>query len=171
MVPPSTPTSTVTSRAAQADDEPFLFELYSSTRLEELASWGWDETQQQAFLSLQFRGQRAHYSGYPNVDHQIILADGKPIGRLFISRLAGEIRLVDIALIPRYRGRGIGQQLIQGLLEEATRAGKVVRLHVEESNRALRLYHRLGFEIADDAGPHWLMIWRPANPKDEATGE
>jgi ribosomal protein S18 acetylase RimI-like enzyme len=152
----------ITLRSAEPDDEPFLYELYASTRAEELAAWGWNEAQQQAFLNLQFRGQRAHYAEYPNPDHKIILEDERTIGRLFLSRLQDEIRLVDIALLPAFRGRGIGTALIQGLFEEAARDGKAVRLHVEKFNRAQHLYQRLGFHIIGDAQSHYFMEWKPS---------
>jgi len=154
-------THSVTLRPAQANDEAFLFELYASTRAEEMAAWGWNEVQQQAFLGLQFRGQQAHYAEYPNTDHNIILEGERPIGRLFLSRLKDEIRLVDIALLPQHRGRGIGAVLIQGLFEEATHAGKAVRLHVEKFNRAQQLYQRLGFHIVGDTQSHYFMEWKP----------
>lgn len=153
-------------RPAETDDEAFLFALYRSTRAEEMAQWGWNEAQQQAFLNLQFRGQQAHYAEYPNPDHNIILStkpEGEyPIGRLFLSRLEDEIRLVDIALLPEHRGQSIGTALIQGLFEEAAREGKAVRLHVERFNRARQLYLRLGFQIIGDIGSHYFMEWKPS---------
>ncbi len=147
-------------RPAELDDETFLYELYASTRAEEMTAWGWSAAQQQAFLSLQFRGQQAHYAEYPNTDHKIILEGERPIGRLFLSRLQDEIRLVDIALLPEHRGRGIGAALIQELFEEAARDGKAVRLHVEKFNRARELYLRLGFQIVGDAQSHYFMEWK-----------
>ena len=35
----------VSLRPVEADDHPFLYELYCSTRQEELAAWGWDAAQ------------------------------------------------------------------------------------------------------------------------------
>jgi ribosomal protein S18 acetylase RimI-like enzyme len=151
----------ITLRAAGTADEAFLYELYAGTRAEEMAVWGWDEAQQQAFLNLQFRGQQAHYAEYPNPDHKLILEDERPIGRIFLSRLQDEIRLVDISLLPDVRGRGIGTALIQELFVEAAAADKVVRLHVERFNRAQQLYLRLGFRVIGDAQSHYLMEWKP----------
>lgn len=152
----------ITLRLARHDDEAFLYQLYASTRAAELAAYGWDVAQQATFLQLQFRGQRAHYAEYPNADDQIICNDAQPIGRLFVSRLEKEIRLVDVALLPEWRGQGIGARLIGELLREAARAGLLVRLHVEKFNSARRLYERLGFVLISDAGSHYLMEWRPA---------
>ncbi|MDQ3013420.1 MAG: GNAT family N-acetyltransferase [Acidobacteriota bacterium] len=150
----------ITLRAAEANDDTFLYELYASTRAEEMAAWGWNEAQQQAFLSLQFRGQQAHYAEYPNPDHRIILNGQQPIGRMLVSRLEDEIRLVDIALLSEYRGQGIGASLIRGLLGEADQSGKWVRLHVERFNRAQQLYLRLGFQVIGNVGSHYFMEWK-----------
>jgi len=149
----------ITLRQAEPNDEAFLYRLYASVRAEEMAAWGWDSAQQEAFLGLQFRGQQAHYREYPNTDHQIILADGRPIGRILVSDLKDEFRLVDIALLSEYRNAGIGAALIGELLRRAAQAGKAVRLHVEKTNGAQRLYQRLGFRHVSDTGSHYLMEW------------
>ena len=150
----------VTLRPAQPDDESFLLQLYRDTRAEEIAAWGWDEAQQQAFLSMQFRARTLSYSAYPNTEHSIILEAERPIGRLLISRMESEIRLVDIALLSKTRGQGIGAKLISNLLTRATREATPVRLHVEKFNRALRLYQRLGFQVLEDTGTQFFMEWR-----------
>jgi ribosomal protein S18 acetylase RimI-like enzyme len=150
----------VTLRPARPEDEAFLYQLYADTRAAELAALDWSDAQREAFLSLQFRAQQAHYAEYPNADPQIIVEVDRAIGRLLVSRLADEIRLVDIALLPQWRGRGIGAVLIQQLLDEAARLDKPVRLHVEKSNPAQRLYRRLGFTPLADIGLYYLMEWQ-----------
>jgi hypothetical protein len=94
-----------TLRSAVPDDEAFLYELYSSTRREEMAAWGWDLAQEQMFLKLQFTAQRRHHDiAFHGADSQIILSDHRPIGRILVFRTAREIRLVNIALLPDHRG-------------------------------------------------------------------
>ncbi len=133
-----------------------------STRLEELASLPWDEAQRQAFLTMQFAAQRHHYhTQYNDASFEVILCDGEPSGRLYVARWPEEIRIIDIALAPAYRGRGVGTALITSLLGEATRARKRVRLHVEPTNRALRLYQRLGFGVVAEHGLYLFMEWAP----------
>lgn len=152
-------------RPALPDDEAFLYELYRTTRIEEMVGWGWDDAQQETFLRLQFTAQRYHYdAAYPEADHKILLRDNRPAGRLLVLRSEGEILLVDIALLPAERGAGIGASLIQNLLDEADQAGKSVTLHVAKDNRARRLYERLGFDISEDTGMYFKMEWRPSRP-------
>ncbi len=151
-------------RPAGIDDEAFLFDLYCSTREEEISAWGWDESQKQAFLSLQFRGQQQHYlMAYEGADHHIIMIDNQAAGRLMALRMETEIRLVDISLLSGHRGKGIGARLIRDLQREASEAGKPVRLHVERFNRAARLYERLGFRVIEDRGTHFFMEWNGQN--------
>lgn len=155
-------TRNVAMRPVCADDEAFLYELYASTRAEEMAAWGWDAAQQEMFLRLQFTAQRQHYEmAYAQSDHKIILFDDRAAGRMLVFRSELEIVLVDIALLPEHRNTGIGAALIGDLLLEAEQAGKPVRLHVIKQNRARRLYERLGFEIIEDTGTHFKMERRP----------
>ena len=146
------------------DDDSFLYDLYGSTRREEMAAWGWDAAQEQMFLKLQFTAQRRHHDiAFPGADHQIVLSDSLPIGEIVVFRMASEIRLVNIALLPEHRGYGIGASLIRGLVEEAKAQAKPVTLHVDKLNRAARLYQRLGFSIIGDTGTDYKMEWRRAN--------
>ena len=144
-------------RPAESGDQAFLFELYRDTRAEEMAAWGWDANQQQMFLELQFRARNASYSAYPNTRHSIIVDGDRPVGRLLISRMEDEIRLVDIALLAEARGHGIGAKLIAELFSQAASEGTPLRLHVEKFNRALQLYQRLGFQTIEDTGTQYFM--------------
>ena len=154
--------ASVTLRACHAGDEPFLFQVYASTRQEELAPLGWSIAQQHAFLTQQFQAQHQHYhSHYSSADFLVIVNAGQPIGRIYVERCPNQIRLIDIALLPEYRNAGIGSRLLADLLDEATQTGKPVRIHVEKFNPALRLYERLGFAIAEDRGVYWFMEWTP----------
>lgn len=151
---------TIALRTAEPGDEAFLFELYRNTRAEEMAAWGWPEAQQQMFLELQIRARNLSYSAYPNTEHTIILDAGQPIGRLLISWMESELRLVDIALLDKARGVGVGAKLISELFAKASSEGKPLRLHVEKSNRALQLYQRLGFRVIEDTGTQFFMELR-----------
>jgi ribosomal protein S18 acetylase RimI-like enzyme len=152
----------VTLRPVAAGDEPFLFRLYASTRAEELAIAPWDDAAKENFLRFQFHAQSVHYQKhYPDASRQVILSDGVPSGRLYVDRSADEILIIDIALLPEYRGAGVGSALLRGILEEAAGRGVPVRIHVEVNNPALRLYRRLGFREAGNTGVYFEMEWTP----------
>jgi ribosomal protein S18 acetylase RimI-like enzyme len=83
---------------------------------------------------------------------------------MLVAEGTDAICLVDIALLPPFRGRGIGRQLIAELLERGARAGQAVRLSVARGNRAMGLYRRLGFlEVADDDGGVHVTMEKPSD--------
>ena len=152
----------LTLRPIRPEDEGFLFEVYASTRMHELAAPAWSEAQRQTFLRMQFRAQQQSYlAQFPTAACQIILWHERPIGRLYIECRPDEIRGIDIALLQEFRQVGIGTAILHGLLAEASRAGKPFRIHVEKFNRAQNLYKRLGFTTLADDGMYLFMEWRP----------
>ena len=149
-------------RPATLEDEPFLRQLFATTRADELALMPWDDNQKETFIAMQFNAQKQQYAmSYPEVDHNIILFRGAPIGRVMVARNDATISLVDIALLPEFRNVGIGTGLIQDLLNEAAAVGKPVRLHVFASSAATRLYERLGFSRIGLETAYLEMIWVP----------
>ncbi len=72
---------------------------------------------------------------------------------------------MDVALLPEFRGRGVGTRLLLRLFEEADRCRLAVSIHVERMNPALALYRRLGFTLREDKGVY-LLLERPAAPAD-----
>jgi ribosomal protein S18 acetylase RimI-like enzyme len=148
----------VALRPATEDDREFLADVYASTRTEELSVLDWPEEQKHSFLRMQFDAQDAYYREvYPKALLQVITTDGRAIGRLYTVRLADEIRLIDIALLPAYRGGGIGSKLVKDVTEDARRSGLAVRLHVEPWNPAKRLYEGFGFRVVS-AGPVYELM-------------
>jgi RimJ/RimL family protein N-acetyltransferase len=152
----------VTLRPVGPDDHEFLVEVYATTRAQELAMVPWTKEQQEAFVRSQFAAQQEHYAQkYPAATHDIIMANGRAVGRLYVARLDEEIRIVDVTLLPAERNAGIGSYLIEQLLDEAKGAGKVTRIYVEEFNPSLRLFERLGFSVSAQHGIHLLLEWTP----------
>ena len=140
-------------------DQAFLFDVYASTRREEMQSWGWPAEQQKIFLRMQFEARRRAYQAeYPAAVECILLAAGIPAGVIQIFRSPSEIRLVDIALLPEYRNRGLGTRLISDLLREAEDAQVPLSLSVTRENRAKRLYERLGLRVIREDAMYFEML-------------
>lgn len=149
-------------RPVTPDDFEFMAELYASTRAEEMKLVDWPDEQKRVFLRSQFTAQSDHYAQYyPDASFDVIERGGLPIGRLYVFRGdPGDVRIVDISLIPEARGGGVGTELLLGIMRDAEGAGRSVSIHVERFNPALRLYKRLGFEHVDEHGVYYLMRWR-----------
>jgi ribosomal protein S18 acetylase RimI-like enzyme len=149
-------------RPVEDADRAFLVELYASTREEELAQVEWGPGAREAFVEQQFTAQDAHYrANYPGATLDVIEVEGEPAGRLYVHRGPADIRIMDIALAPPFRGRGIGTSLLRELMAEADASGRKLSIHVETNNPARSLYDRLGFRPAGEHGVYVLME-RPA---------
>jgi len=146
-------------RLAKDEDVEFLRILYASTREEELAVTEWDETQKRAFCGMQFEAQAAHYrEHYPAAEYAVIECEGSRAGRLYVNRGEREIRIMDLALLPEWRGKGIGTTLLRKLQNEAASRSVSLSIHVEKFNPALRLYERLGFVAVEERGVYFFVV-------------
>ena len=128
-------------------DFPFLHGLYRMLRWEELAPTQWPDETKTAFLDQQFGFQHRHYvAAYEGAEFYIIEHRAEPIGRFYVDRVTRDRLVVEISLLPEWRGRGIGAALLTALQDEVT-AGRADRvcLHVANGNPARALYARLGF--------------------------
>ena len=155
-------------RPAVDADRPLLFELYAASRADELARVAWSDEQKTAFLEHQFQAQDADYKERrPDAEFLVVEWDGEPVGRLYRTMLDGpngrELRVMDIALLPQWQGRGIGSSLLEDVIAEADRAGVPVTLHVERWNRAVKLYERLGFVERGRSDVHLLLERKPVS--------
>lgn len=153
----------VALRPIAAADGEFLYRLYASTRFAELELTGWDAGQTEAFLRMQFALQHNHYRcSYPAADFDLILIDGLPAGRLYVEHDACRTRIIDIALLPEFRGRGIGGVLLRRVIAAADAARTVVSLHVERNNPVRPFYQSLGFREVELRGIYYYMERPPA---------
>ena len=152
-------------------DTAFLRGLYLSIRWEEVAPLtDWTDAMKTSFLESQFVAQTTHYAKYYSDSQFLIIQCGdEPIGRLYLDHgHPEEIRIVDIAFLPRWCGRGLGGAFLDTIFAEASAQTRAVSIHVESNNPAQRLYFRKGFQRVDspssDDEPqvYWLLKWTPA---------
>lgn len=132
-------------------------------RADEFTGDAWSDEAREQILRMQFTVREAAYrTHYPGAQHQVVVADGQPVGRLLVCALPAAIYVADIALLTAWRGRGIGSRLLRDVLAEGERMNKPVRLQVVQDNaRAIGLYDRLGFRTRSQAEPYLEMEWRP----------
>lgn len=139
-----------------------LRQVYASTRAEELALTDWSTAQKEAFIDQQFNAQHHYYSEhYPGAVFYMIEISGQPAGRLYLHRQPGEIRIMDITLLPAFRAQGAGTRLLHDIQTEGQRTRRKVTIHVERFNPARRLYERLNFQLIEDRGVYLFLGWQP----------
>lgn len=148
-------------RAVTASDRAFLLEVYADSRRDELACLGWSAEQMAHFVEMQFCIQQHGYQlQFPSAEHRILLRDGEPAGQWRVERGEQAIVLVDISVLERSRGRGIGSACITQLCREAASRDSDVRLSVRPENRAYGLYRRLGFAESSRDETRVCLVWR-----------
>ncbi|MFC2078995.1 GNAT family N-acetyltransferase [Candidatus Bipolaricaulota bacterium] len=157
----------ITLRDVKPDDADLLLAIFAGTREKERQTVQWRPAEWADFVRSQQELQTAHYSKhFAEASHRIILCLGIPVGSIWVCRSRDEIRLLDLAILPGYRSKGIGTHLIHRLQAEAIELGKQLRHTVESDNlSALRFYLRLGFRKVDEYGLHISMEWNgPTHP-------
>jgi len=121
----------------------------------------------------------AHYvTGWPKPgDLGVIAQDEQPIGaawlRVFSQDDPGygfiDAQTPELAMgvVPRWRGRGVGAELLGALINDAVDAGLAsdagltgISLSVERDNYAVRLYERFGFQRVGEVGGSLTMLLR-----------
>ncbi len=135
------------------EDLPWLFDLHKAALKEYVEQiWAWDEAWQQDYFYKKF-----------NQNSQLIMLDGKRVGRVTVEEKSDHIFLAYIALLPAYQNKGIGTEVISSVMKEASDKGKPLTLTVLCSNPAKALYERLGFVIVEsDEVRHRLTYWLAA---------
>lgn len=148
-------------RSTADGDREFLLQVYTVSREAELSMTPWDDAQKRAFAAHQLDAQTYTYQvKYPNAAHDIILYDGKPVGRLYVDRGVEQIAILDITVLPEYRGKGIGTRLVSNLQNEAAATNRSVRIYLEHHNPSQKLFRTLGFEVVPDDGIDLRFEWR-----------
>ena len=145
-------------RRAGAQDIPFLRDML---RHAYYARWG-----SEADVPLE-----RYVAGWGRGGDRAVVAidEFQPVGaawyRLFDAEEPGygfvdaETPELTIAVVPSRRGRGLGEQLLSALLEQARADGYArISLSVEPDNPALRLYEQHGFVTVGERGGAWVML-------------
>jgi len=102
-----------------------------------------------------------------DVGFKAVAEDGLPVGAIWLRMLRDEEKgfgYVDdetpemgMALLPEYRGQGVGTSLLSHLIEAAQGFYENISLSVARENPALRLYQRHGFQVVAEHGDSLTM--------------
>jgi len=153
----------ITLRPVRESDDPFLLELYASTRAAEMALVPWTAEQKDAFVRMQFAGQKTGYAKeYPDAQHSLICLDDEPVGRVYLSRSENCFHILDITMATAQRGNGIGTIVLREILQDADQAGRPTSIYVDSFSPSQRLFERLGFQVVSVKEFSVLLERRPS---------
>jgi ribosomal protein S18 acetylase RimI-like enzyme len=155
------PVGTLRVRPERAADRDFRYRLFCASQPPAFAVLAPAAFAQ--IMTQQFHAQTlAYLSQFPQARFDIIELSGEPIGRIVVDRPGSVLHIVDQAIVPQWRGRGVGTAIARALMDEAQAAGVPVRIEgSSESDPSLRLYRRLGFVAVATAAPHTRLEWPP----------
>lgn len=160
-MPACTPTLALRPRTAADND--FVFDLFAELKTDELQAGHWDAALRETLLRMQFEAHEQHLrANFAQVDDGVLWLKASPVGRMVVQRGATNIHLVDVALLPAQRNRGLGSSVLAALQCEAREKQLPLRLNCWLSNTpALRWYARLGFVAMGGTAAHQLLEYVP----------
>lgn len=102
--------------------------------------WGWDEAKQDAYA---LNEMNTPYSG-----QFIIQQNGTDVGYLSYQwEETTGLYLSNLVIEARYRGKGLGKEILTDLITWAHRLHQPIHLRTFENNPAKALYESLGFAV------------------------
>ena len=153
----------VTQRRAGSEDALLLYELFSTSRAVEFAAMGLTGEQYRPLLEMQYRGRAMTCAAqYPEAEDWIVCMEyGTAVGNYLLAGTSAGPRMIDLAVLPQWRGKGIGTQVLRQAAHRSAAAGEILSLRVMKGNQAMRLYTRVGFQVASEDETSCEMIWQP----------
>jgi RimJ/RimL family protein N-acetyltransferase len=156
------PAGAVRLRPECDEDRDFRYRLFCDSRQPEFALLLPPEVYRQV-MAHQFHAQTVSYrEQFPQARFDIIELAGQPIGRIVVDRPGDRLHIIDQAIVPELRGRGVGTAIMRALMDEAAALHVPVTLQVASSNDpSMRLYLRLGFVPTGTAQLYIELAWTP----------
>src|SRR4051812_40947442 len=156
------PLGRLTLRPEEENDRTFRYRLFCQSRPPEWDMVQLDPQVREHLMRHQFEAQtRGYLTQFPKARFDIIELDDQPIGRIVVDRPADIVHLVDQAIVPAWRNKGLGTAIMRTLMDEVRERALPLRLMVGSSNDpSLRLYLPLGFVPIADTPMYIELEWR-----------
>ena len=137
-------------RFATPDDYDLIYALKTeSIRPYVEKIWGWDEDYQKK----DFDGDFSHMDQF-----NVIEIDGRFVGFVQYYFDYPYFEVVEIHLLPEFRGKGIGSDILQYLQKVCIGQDRKIRIGCfKENHRAKALYQKLGFMQIEETETHYIL--------------
>ena len=137
-------------RIATPDDRNLIYTLKAeSVRPYVEKIWGWDEDYQRKDFDREF----SHMEQF-----NVIEVDSKFAGFVQYYFEYPYFEVVEIHLLPEYRGKGIGSQILRYLQKACIAQDRKIRIGCfKENHRAKALYQKLGFMQTEETDTHYIL--------------
>jgi ribosomal protein S18 acetylase RimI-like enzyme len=147
-------------RAPHATDAPFLAALYLATR-PDLGALPVPRSVIEGIARHQQQLQVNEYAQRYPAAETWLLTDGKgAVGRVVLDWTSDTLRVVDLAVAPHARRRGVARTVLAAL-QDACLGQRTMTLRVRCENSAARaLYAACGFAVVQDDGATLELAWR-----------
>ena len=137
-------------RFATPDDYDLIYALKTeSIRPYVEKIWGWDEDYQKK----DFDGDFSNMEQF-----NVIEIDGKFVGFVQYYFDYPYFEVVEIHLLPEFRGKGIGTDILRYLQKVCIAQDRKIRIGCfKENHRAKHLYQKLGFMQTEETDTHYIL--------------
>lgn len=114
-------------------------------------------------VDMQFKSREFTYrTSHPTARFDVIEQGGVPVGRIVFDASSPTATLVDWALLPQHRGKGIGTAILSALLACCAERGQPVEaLAFSTNDIGLHVLRRLGFVVIGNPEPYVRLRWAP----------
>lgn len=137
----------LTYTKASEEDTEYLLWLRKETMTEHLNNAGMEVNEENLLGRIKHHFEQA----------KIILLNNQKIGLLKLVENETEIEIHQIQIEPKHQNKGIGKEIIQTVIQNASKNDIPVKLSVLKANKAQNLYKNLGFEIYDENEYSYFM--------------
>jgi len=150
----------LTGRAPHATDGAFLAALYLATR-PDLGALPVPRSVIEGIARHQQQLQVDEYAlRYPAAETWLLTDGNEALGRVVLDWTSDTLRVVDLAVAPHVRRRGVARTVL-GSLQDVCAGQRTLTLRVRCENTAARaLYAACGFAVVRDDGATLELAWR-----------
>lgn len=144
---------------ASGEELGWVARLHRETLAEELRAGGLPAPLVELLVEGQLRGREQSWrSRFPEMRALVLRVQAELVGAVVVERGAAQVSVIDLVVVPGWRGLGVGAAVLRRVQEEA--GSLPVALSVRRDNPARRLYLRLGFVEGEGDAVHVAMRWQ-----------